>query len=129
MSAPVWCVYLQKFCDCFVDLFASLEEANSTNEPCSASDIGVTSYGVSMTTLEEVFLKLDDDENQKSEGVINTSTQESTEDLVIDDGVKAPRLSTNDVRVNVPEMQCATNKGLLIRMWLQLTALLEVISM
>ncbi|XP_065066088.1 cholesterol transporter ABCA5-like [Rhopilema esculentum] len=115
-----------KSVDQFPDLFASLEEANPTNEPCSASNIGVTSYGVSMTTLEEVFLKLDDDENQISEGVINPQTQESTENLVIDDGLKAPRLSTNDVRVNVPEMQCITTKGLLMQMWLQLTALLEV---
>ena len=40
------------------DLFAALEKENNTLEPCCAPQIGIESYGVSMTTLEEVFLKL-----------------------------------------------------------------------
>ena len=43
----------------FSELFASLEEKSGSGT--KASEIGVLSYGVSMTDLEEVFLKLEGD--------------------------------------------------------------------
>ncbi|EDV20637.1 uncharacterized protein TRIADDRAFT_60879 [Trichoplax adhaerens] len=46
----------------FPDLFAHLESpANEGSSVTCAQDCGVSSYGISMTTLEEVFLKLKDD--------------------------------------------------------------------
>ena len=43
-----------------LDLLKALEEYNDGREGCAAPLLGVTSYGVSMTTLEEVFLQLED---------------------------------------------------------------------
>ena len=45
------------------DLFASLEQTSGSGT--KASEIGVLSYGVSMTDLEEVFLKLEDEEEDE----------------------------------------------------------------
>ena len=42
------------------DLLKALEDNNDGSEGCAAPLLGVTSYGVSMTTLEEVFLQLED---------------------------------------------------------------------
>ena len=44
----------------YLDLLKALEDNNDGHEVCAASLLGVTSYGVSMTTLEEVFLQLED---------------------------------------------------------------------
>lgn len=41
----------------FIDLFAALE-SKSTDVSTLAESMGIKSYGVSMTTLEEVFLAL-----------------------------------------------------------------------
>ena len=49
------------------DLFQALEANSGGSEGCSAPLLGVTSYGVSMTTLEEVFLQLEDT-NEETEG-------------------------------------------------------------
>ena len=40
-----------------IDLFAALE-SKTTDVSTMAESLGIKSYGVSMTTLEEVFLKL-----------------------------------------------------------------------
>lgn len=42
------------------DLLKALEANSDSAEGCTAPLLGVTSYGVSMTTLEEVFLQLED---------------------------------------------------------------------
>ena len=53
---------------CIPDLLKALEDNNDSSEGCAAPLLGVTSYGVSMTTLEEVFLQLEDtsEESEKS---------------------------------------------------------------
>ena len=55
------------------DLLKALEDSNDGPEVCAASLLGVTSYGVSMTTLEEVFLQLEDTSEE---------TEESTDEAV-----------------------------------------------
>lgn len=55
-----------------VDLLQALEAYSGGSEGCSAPLLGVTSYGVSMTTLEEVFLQLEDT-NQETEGETDES--------------------------------------------------------
>lgn len=55
-----------------VDLLQALEANSGGSEGCSAPLLGVTSYGVSMTTLEEVFLQLEDT-NQETEGETDES--------------------------------------------------------
>lgn len=49
------------------ELFAFLEESNESQEGYAAKELGVNSYGVSMTTLEEVFLQLEET-NQEETG-------------------------------------------------------------
>ena len=51
---------LKHFCSFFEDLLKALEANSDSAEGCTAPLLGVTSYGVSMTTLEEVFLQLED---------------------------------------------------------------------
>ena len=45
-----------------LDLFSHFENLNSTDKTFSVSKIGIVSYGISTTTLEEVFLKLEEEE-------------------------------------------------------------------
>ncbi|KAH3769106.1 hypothetical protein DPMN_170353 [Dreissena polymorpha] len=56
----------------FAELFSKLEH------PATAKELGVKNFGVSMTTLEEVFLKLEEDVNdlelEETAGDIDTST-------------------------------------------------------
>ena len=47
-------------------LFSSLEETSASGRTVAA-DLGIQSYGVSMTTLEEVFLHLEEIEEQESQ--------------------------------------------------------------
>ena len=51
------------------DLLKALENHNDSADVCAAPLLGVTSYGVSMTTLEEVFLQLEDTSDETSESV------------------------------------------------------------
>jgi len=114
-----------KSVDNFPDLFAALESNNDdVEEACSASKIGVANYGVSMTTLEEVFLKLDDSSNSDTNK--GYEDDESEQSLVVDDGVKDPHLTTQDVRVNMVEFGSDQKLSWKYVLWLQLTALLEV---
>ena len=53
------------------DLFASLEQSSETGT--KAADMGVLEYGLSMTNLEEVFLKLEN--NEKDEGNVPDQQQ------------------------------------------------------
>ncbi|XP_038048297.1 ATP-binding cassette sub-family A member 5-like [Patiria miniata] len=46
----------------FPDLFQALENTSKESGETVAKQLGIQSYGVSMTTLEEVFLKLNDEE-------------------------------------------------------------------
>ena len=55
-----------------VELFRALEEHNNTSDGCTAPLIGVNSYGVSMTTLEEVFLQLESS-NEKENDLASTA--------------------------------------------------------
>ena len=53
-----------------LDLFSHFESLNSTDKTFSVPKLGIVSYGISTTTLEEVFLKLeeeDDSDNETSE--------------------------------------------------------------
>ena len=45
------------------DLFQALEATTGNPKRTLAKHLGIQSYGVSMTTLEEVFLKLSDEED------------------------------------------------------------------
>ena len=111
-----------------LDLFNALEKQNDSSVPCSAPLIGVTSYGVSMTTLEEVFLKLDEEQNDEEGEEMGESLNGSTEHLVLDDGLEPKEhLSSSSVEVDVPEMKetsCGLNRFQL--QWQQFVALMEV---
>ncbi|RDD36392.1 ATP-binding cassette sub-family A member 5 [Trichoplax sp. H2] len=62
----------------FSDLFRQLESPDTNNEvKTRAQAYGITSYGISMTTLEEVFLKLREDNlNTDLTSLTNNSIQE-----------------------------------------------------
>lgn len=83
-----------------------------------------------MTTLEEVFLKIDDDSNKEDTEVVfrNPAADCPTENLVFDDGREGPHLSSKDVRVNLSEFDSTCKMDWFGVLWLQLTALLEVIE-
>ena len=54
-----------------VELLKALEDNNDSSEVCTAPLLGVTSYGVSMTTLEEVFLQLEETSEEDSESSLD----------------------------------------------------------
>ncbi|XP_038064464.1 ATP-binding cassette sub-family A member 10-like [Patiria miniata] len=69
--------------DKFPGLFQALEETTESGQTV-AKQLGIQSYGVSMTTLEEVFLKLSEEEEadeqdlQKNSSVLPTDDSETT---------------------------------------------------
>ena len=60
-----------------VELLKALEDNNDSSEVCTAPLLGVTSYGVSMTTLEEVFLQLEETSEEDSESSLDDEPQVS----------------------------------------------------
>ncbi|XP_038064701.1 ATP-binding cassette sub-family A member 5-like [Patiria miniata] len=56
----------------FQDLFKALENHTSKSDQSVAKELGIQSYGVSMTTLEEVFLKLNDEEDVDERDMTNS---------------------------------------------------------
>ena len=84
--------------------------------------MGVTSYGVSMTTLEEVFLRLDNEQEQLG-GEINEAVDEATENLIINKTGQNLGASTD---MDISKMEGISKEGSFGLLWLQLTALLEV---
>ncbi len=73
-----------------------------------------------MTTLEEVFLRLDG-EQDLANGEVNAGIDEPTENLVAENGGSS--LANN---VNMNEIEGIAEQGSFALLWLQLTALLEV---
>lgn len=68
----------------FPDLLKTLD--NAANKTGQFASLGLRSYGMSMTTLEEVFLKLGEEDNDDADGVsessnesVNISTRRSSE--------------------------------------------------
>ena len=57
-----------------LDLFSHFESLNNTEKIFSVPKLGIVSYGISMTTLEEVFLALEEEEDDN-----NSETSESEE--------------------------------------------------
>ena len=49
-----------------LDLFSHFESMNNTEKIFSVPKLGIVSYGISMTTLEEVFLKLEEEEDDSN---------------------------------------------------------------
>jgi hypothetical protein len=51
----------------FPGLFANIESDISKSSGGGSEGLGINSYGVSMTTLEEIFLRLGEEEEMKKE--------------------------------------------------------------
>ncbi|XP_035696779.1 ATP-binding cassette sub-family A member 5-like [Branchiostoma floridae] len=83
--------------DRFAALFADLETKDS-----SADDLGIQNYGVSMTTLEEVFLKLRDDVNMEDKKSLNGTVSGSVTstsldaDMMSEVNIQTPHLSPQE---------------------------------
>ena len=76
-----------------------------------------------MTTLEEVFLKLDDSNEIGNGGSDNEAIDRSLENLVLNDGKYT---SPNNIHVNVPEMDCGPRGGRFALLLSQMIALIQV---
>ena len=102
-------------------MFALFEENSQIQEGNAASEFGVSSYGVSMTNLEEVFLQLEDtnEEEVKQEsqeeaerpgdGNVNLVVPAGDEPLSVEDGKIKNAGSTSNLRT-VVELN-STNLG------------------
>ncbi|XP_015768993.1 PREDICTED: ATP-binding cassette sub-family A member 5-like isoform X2 [Acropora digitifera] len=88
----------------FPDLLQALEANSGGSEGCSAPLLGVTSYGVSMTTLEEVFLQLEDT-NQETEG-------ETDEFQSFEDGATTAPVSEGGQELNQQNLSRNSQKPL-----------------
>ena len=96
------------------EVFASLEQPSGSGT--KASEIGVLSYGVSMTDLEEVFLKLEGDEeddeasdHQSGKGVDNGAYSVNRTDGTHING--ATHTSQQTGGINLSELGKATVRG------------------
>ncbi|XP_078615923.1 cholesterol transporter ABCA5-like isoform X2 [Branchiostoma floridae x Branchiostoma japonicum] len=83
--------------DKFAALFADLETKDSGTD-----DLGIQNYGVSMTTLEEVFLKLRDDVNMEDKKSLNGTVSGSVTpasldaDMMSEVNIQTPNLSPQE---------------------------------
>ena len=112
-----------------LDLFGHFESLNSTEKYFSVPKLGIVSYGISMTTLEEVFLKLeeeeDDNDNKTSEleenaGLRNNSLLTASE-TDIGGSINSLHASTAVLE------QTGSSDGIrYVSPWVHLMALLEV---
>ncbi|XP_031568598.1 ATP-binding cassette sub-family A member 5-like [Actinia tenebrosa] len=114
----------------FAGLFATLEDNNDSNETCAATCLGVTSYGVSMTTLEEVFLQLEDTSDEVKEDNNQPSINGSQNNLLIPtaskenlSGSQASNLHHTGVDLDIQEIR--KNEGM-SKYTGQLLALLKI---
>ena len=84
-----------------LDLFTYFE--SDGEEIFSVPKLGIISYGVSMTTLEEVFLKLEEEEEQEKEDVNNHDQKinNETSHLTLDD---ENCINTSTLELNPPEL-------------------------
>ena len=69
--------------DKFANLFQAFETEAREDVMFSIPSMGVTSYGVAMTTLEEVFLKLEEKEAKDDEGKTNDSLEDDLGDTTV----------------------------------------------
>ncbi|KAK3091975.1 hypothetical protein FSP39_024134 [Pinctada imbricata] len=92
----------------FSDLFTELEK-QSTSVSTHAEAMGIKSYGVSMTTLEEVFLKLEEDDaitdlHELVTANDNYESKKKSNSLSIHDN--------GDTTIHLPEIETNTDKFL-----------------
>lgn len=131
-----------------LDLFISLEEGSK--QFFTAPKFGIISYGVSMTTLEEVFLKIGDDEGSREEkpeqdggdsndeenkGIVNSPADnmglETDAHLTINDASltgSSTNLHNSSLDLHPAEYNLPTGIKE-VSLWIQLMALLEVCSL
>lgn len=114
----------------FPGLFTTFEDNNDSDETCAATRLGVASYGVSMTTLEEVFLQLEDTSDEVKEDSREASNNGSQNTLLAPtahdanlSGSQASNLHHAGVELDVQEIR--KNEGM-SKYTGQLLALLKV---
>ena len=112
-----------------LDLFGHFESLNTTEKYFSVPKLGIVSYGISMTTLEEVFLKLeaeeDDSNNETSELEENASLKKNASLTAgeTDIGARSHNLYASTA---VLEKTVQSDGKRRVSLWVQLMALLEV---
>ena len=112
-----------------LDLFSHFENLNSTDKSFSVPKIGIVSYGISTTTLEEVFLKLEEEEVDSDNA---TSELEQNAGLRNNVLFKADKTdiggSSNNLYAStaVHEQTGSSDGKLQVSLWVHLMALLEV---
>ena len=109
-----------------LDLFSVLEKSNSSEEICEAPELGVKSYAVSMTTLEEVFLKLGEEDSETSDDFgENNQGDEASEDSICSADALEDMDRTN---INTLKRNYAANTGRFFIQRQQFKALFKVIN-
>ncbi|XP_022092521.1 ATP-binding cassette sub-family A member 5-like [Acanthaster planci] len=97
----------------FPDLFRAFEETSGQDGATVAKQLGIQSYGVSMTTLEEVFLKLNDEE------------MEDTEENEIQNATDTTPLAVNSLNGNYQSMAVGSSESVSLNVEHLITAPLE----
>ena len=112
-----------------LDLFSHFESLNDTEKIFSVPKLGIVSYGISMTTLEEVFLKLEEEEddidNETSELEENVGLRNNAFLTADETDISA---SSNNLYAStaVLEQTGASDGKRHVSIWVHLMALLEV---
>ena len=112
-----------------LDLFSHFESLNNTDKTFSVPKLGIVSYGISTTTLEEVFLKLEEEEVDSDNA---TSELEQNAGLRNNVLFKADKTdiggSSNNLYAStaVHEQTGSSDGKLQVSLWVHLMALLEV---
>ena len=111
----------------FSGLFSVLENSNNTDEMCTAPELGVKSYAVSMTTLEEVFLKLGEEENLENGEDSDEKEQASQNSQVLSSSLdRLEEVGSTNVNIMEPTLERNAGKFFVERQ--QFLALIKVLS-
>ena len=114
-----------------LDLFIHFESLNNTEKICSVPKLGIVSYGISTTTLKEVFLKL-----EKEEGNSNNETSELEENAGLSNNAS---LTVGETDIGASSKNLHASTAVLeqtgssdgkrhVSLWVHLMALLEVLG-
>ena len=111
-----------------LDLFSHFESLNNTETFFSVPKLGIVSYSISMTTLEEVFLKLEEEEydsnNETSELEENIGLRNNA--LLTADETDIGASNNNLYASTAVEKTGSSDGKRHISLWVHLMALLEV---
>ena len=112
-----------------LDLFSHFESLNNTEKIFSVPKLGIVNYGISMTTLEEVFLRLEREEDYGDNETSNLEESKGLKSsalLTARETNKGASSSNLYASAAVFEQTGSSDRKCYVSLWVHFMALLKV---